>query len=96
MYFQLGDSKWKWKLGMDMIRDALSLCLKAELQIIYFHFEQESVDRVMQLLQLPASIADRILLDSGATAISGGQRRRLGIGIELLSNPRILLLDEVR
>jgi ABC-type glutathione transport system ATPase component len=33
---------------------------------------------------------------SGAKSISGGQRRRLSIAVELLSNPSAIMLDEVR
>lgn len=46
---------------------------------------------------------DRVLEETGLTAIadrrvkvlSGGQKRRLGLAMELVSNPRLLLCDEV-
>lgn len=47
-----------------------------------------SVDRILDLLD----IAHR--RKSMVSALSGGQRKRVSIGVELIADPRILLLDE--
>ena len=48
----------------------------------------------MNLLGLSA-IADSLVGgDDGERGISGGQRRRLNVGIELMGNPTILFCDE--
>lgn len=47
------------------------------------------IDRVLEETGL-ASISDRAV-----RVLSGGQKRRLGLGMELVSDPRLLLCDEV-
>ena len=47
------------------------------------------IDRVLEETGL-ASISDRAV-----AVLSGGQKRRLGLGMELVSDPRLLLCDEV-
>ena len=47
------------------------------------------IDRVLEETGL-ASISDRTV-----SVLSGGQKRRLGLGMELVSDPRLLLCDEV-
>ena len=55
--------------------------------------KQARVEEVMEQLGLQ-SVADSTIGDSMNRGISGGERRRLSIGVELVSNPSILFLDE--
>jgi ABC-type lipoprotein export system ATPase subunit len=50
--------------------------------------QKEEVDRVLSLLRL------RKVADSPIRMISGGERKRVNIGTELLTDPAVLLLDE--
>jgi ABC-type multidrug transport system ATPase subunit len=78
--------------------------------IAYDHLTvAESVESAARLrVRLPgrddyAALCDRLLEQTGLTAqrdqrvgtLSGGQRRRLGLAIELVSDPVLLLCDEV-
>lgn len=49
---------------------------------------QAAVDNVVKTLRIQKCLNTKILL------ISGGEKKRCNIGTELLTNPRILLLDE--
>ena len=51
------------------------------------------VDRVLDVLHLTKQQHQRVG-DPLARGISGGERRRLAIGVELVGDPRVLLVDE--
>lgn len=51
------------------------------------------VDRVLDVLHLTKQQHQRVG-DPLTRGISGGERRRLAIGVELVGNPRVLLVDE--
>lgn len=45
-------------------------------------------------MQAIRDIADSIIGDGERRGISGGQRKRVNIGMELVTRPRLLVLDE--
>lgn len=51
------------------------------------------VDETIELLGLQ-SVRDKVIGDEERRGISGGQRRRVNIGMELVAEPSILFLDE--
>ncbi|GMG29269.1 unnamed protein product [Aspergillus oryzae] len=51
------------------------------------------VDSIIRTMGL-TSCAETIVGDGKQTGISGGEKRRVSIGIQLLTDPRILILDE--
>lgn len=53
----------------------------------------EYIKNLMSVLGLSA-IADSLVGGEGERGISGGQKRRLNVGMELVSNPTILFCDE--
>lgn len=50
--------------------------------------KHEEVDKVIQLLRLTK------VADSSINLLSGGEKKRVNIGTELLTDPCVLLLDE--
>jgi ABC-type multidrug transport system ATPase subunit len=54
----------------------------------------EAVDRTMDILGLK-DISDHVVGITGDSDISRGQLRRLTIGVEIVSNPSMIFLDEV-
>ncbi|KAJ2465302.1 hypothetical protein GGI03_002739 [Coemansia sp. RSA 2337] len=55
--------------------------------------KRERVDNILQQLRLE-SIKDSQIGSTKNRGISGGERKRVSIGVELLTDPRILFLDE--
>ncbi|KAF7729016.1 hypothetical protein EC973_005047 [Apophysomyces ossiformis] len=55
--------------------------------------KQKKVEEVMQELGIGA-IADSVIGAPGQRGISGGEKRRVSIGKELVTNPSLLFLDE--
>jgi ABC-type multidrug transport system ATPase subunit len=54
---------------------------------------KERVEEILTLLDIE-HCRDVIVGDSRNKGISGGERKRLAVGIELLSKPKLLFLDE--
>ncbi|KAI9223239.1 hypothetical protein BC828DRAFT_376433 [Blastocladiella britannica] len=74
----------------DILRHSAHMRLPSELA----DAEKDSrVHDMMQYLGL-AHVADTIIGDERVRGISGGQRRRVNVGIELVAEPSILFLDE--
>eukprot|EP01124_Arcella_intermedia_P003352 TRINITY_DN11836_c0_g1_i1.p1 TRINITY_DN11836_c0_g1~~TRINITY_DN11836_c0_g1_i1.p1 ORF type:complete len:566 (+),score=85.82 TRINITY_DN11836_c0_g1_i1:213-1910(+) len=55
--------------------------------------EQSVIEDILQVLNL-SSISDRVVGDPLKRGISGGERCRLAIGVELVVSPSLLFLDE--
>jgi ABC-type multidrug transport system ATPase subunit len=53
----------------------------------------KQVDATMQLLNL-TKIANSKIGDSRVRGVSGGERKRVSIATELLTDPSVILLDE--
>ena len=55
--------------------------------------KQSKVDTVLEELQLN-HVADTMIGSPSSRGVSGGERRRVSIGMELVTSPQILFLDE--
>ncbi len=54
---------------------------------------EAAVERTLRALGLEG-VADSLIGDPDARGISGGQKKRVSIGLELVADPALLLLDE--
>ena len=71
------------------VRDQLGYTAMLRLpQVLTKQKKMEEVDRIIRQLRLTK------VADSEIRMLSGGEKKRLNIGTELLTNPEILLLDE--
>ena len=53
----------------------------------------ERVDQILKLLDLK-HVQDTLVGNDLVRGISGGQRKRVTIGVSLTSNPSLILMDE--
>ncbi|KAI9021804.1 P-loop containing nucleoside triphosphate hydrolase protein [Hyaloraphidium curvatum] len=76
------------------VREALTMAATLRLPAHTNPEERRAkLDETLAVLRLEGA-ADTPVGDSEARGISGGERKRLAIGMELLANPPLLLLDE--
>lgn len=55
--------------------------------------KQQSINEILRLLNLE-EVRHSYIGGKGKKSISGGQKKRVAIGIELISNPLCMILDE--
>ncbi|CAN0402445.1 unnamed protein product [Hapterophycus canaliculatus] len=58
--------------------------------------DKEKHERVAELLELLglSHVADNVIGKEGRRGISGGERKRVSIGVELITSPDVLFLGE--
>jgi len=91
----------KWKGNEDELRNVIGLSLQ-ETRFIDKLTVRETVKLFASFFELPDKRIDEIINIIGleekkksyVVNLSGGQRQRLALGIALLNDPKILLLDE--
>lgn len=68
----------------------------AKLRLPQSTSDNEKIERVAELLGLLglSHVADGIVGKEGRRGISGGERKRVSIGVELITSPDVLFLDE--
>ena len=74
--------------GLLTVREALDFAARLRLPDVTDQEVEAAVTRVMDELALTPHADTRV------DALSGGQRKRVGVGVELVSRPSLLFLDE--
>ena len=81
-------------MGTMTVREAITMSARLRLpEDVPLAQKLERVEQVMQILHLE-QCGDTVMGYSEASNISGGERKRVGIAMELVTNPSILFLDE--
>ncbi|KAJ1801592.1 hypothetical protein LPJ59_000157 [Coemansia sp. RSA 2399] len=77
------------------VKETLTVSAKLRLPSKKYTYEEKKqrVDDVMRQMRL-SHVADTRIGDAGMRGVSGGERKRVSIGIELVTDPSILVLDE--
>ena len=81
-------------MGTMTVREVISMSARLRLpRDMPTAQKMERVDKIMQILHLE-KCGDTVMGYCDASNISGGERKRVGIAIELVTNPSIIMLDE--
>lgn len=73
------------------VRETLNF--RVQLKLGNIAHQHEVVDAVLSQLQL-TKVADSVVGDAKVRGISGGERKRLSIAVEMISSPDLIFLDE--
>ena len=86
-----GDRAWRERLGVVLQSSSLypNLTVRESLRVFGGYFdERRDIDEVVEIVGL----TDKA--DSRCRTLSGGQKRRLDLGLALIGNPELVFLDE--
>ncbi|EAR83198.2 ABC transporter family protein (macronuclear) [Tetrahymena thermophila SB210] len=75
------------------VREYFEFASNLKLQHLSYEKRQQQVDKIINLLMLQ-KCQNTLIGDHINRGISGGEKKRVCIGIELIGNPKILFLDE--
>ncbi|CAB3223272.1 unnamed protein product [Arctia plantaginis] len=75
----------------DMLTIRESLNFAADLKLGNHISQEQKKQRINEIIE---SLGLRAVIDVKSVNLSGGQRKRLAIGLELISDPQIMFLDE--
>lgn len=88
---RLQDDLCLWNLT---VRETITFA--AKLRLPQSTPDEEKKARITELIALLglSHVADGIIGKEGKRGISGGERKRVSIGVELITSPNVLFLDE--
>jgi len=86
--------KEDFNLPMLTVRETLSFSLSLRSRFLTPELREERVDATLQLLGL-SHCADTIVGDQTVRGISGGEKRRVSIGVEAIAGSPIQIMDSV-
>uniref|UniRef100_A0A8D2JAW2 ABC transporter domain-containing protein n=1 Tax=Varanus komodoensis TaxID=61221 RepID=A0A8D2JAW2_VARKO len=81
---------------MKQIREMLGVCPQFNIQFEFLTVK-ENLKTFAKIKGIPSKDVDKevgVYLDTQANRLSGGQKRKLSLGITFLGDPQVLLLDE--
>jgi ABC-type multidrug transport system ATPase subunit len=91
---------WAYVFQDDYILETMTvyeaLCMSAQLRLpnsIDMNEKKDKIEQVLEWLDL-SGCRDTIVGNSLKRGISGGERKRLAIGMEMITNPSVIFLDE--
>ncbi|KAK9721490.1 hypothetical protein K7432_003371 [Basidiobolus ranarum] len=80
-------------LGTMTVREAILMSIKLRIPNMDDASANDKLDEVLSLLQLENAV-DTIIGTATRTGVSGGERKRVAIAMEMVTDPSILFLDE--
>ncbi|HZP72138.1 MAG TPA: ABC transporter ATP-binding protein [Gaiellaceae bacterium] len=88
---QRGSSSWRERIGVMLQSSSLypSLTVRESLRVFgAYYTESRNVDEVIEIVELGSKA------DARVRTLSGGQQRRLDLGLALIGDPELIFLDE--